>query len=93
MNAMQVILAQADMNLPLLAIWGLGLGAVGLALRLAPQMLWRKLGTVVALVGVILIGIWLPPLGDALSQVLFWLMAAVAVVASGAAVTSRSPPS
>jgi NADH-quinone oxidoreductase subunit J len=72
-------------------IWGIGLGAAGLALRLAPQVAWRKLGLVASLIGIALIGVALPPLGDVVPQILFWLMATLAVVASGAAVTSRSP--
>ena len=38
------------------------------------------LGVVAALVGVALIGVALPPLGDLLPQVLFWLMAALAAL-------------
>jgi NADH-quinone oxidoreductase subunit J len=71
--------------------WGIAVGAAGLALRLAPQAAWRKIGVIASLIGIALIGVALPPFGDVLPQVLFWLMAALAVVASGAAVTSRSP--
>ncbi|MCA9123076.1 MAG: NADH-quinone oxidoreductase subunit J [Planctomycetaceae bacterium] len=71
--------------------WGIGLGAVGLAFRLAPQAAWQRLGLIAGLIGIALIGFALPPLGAALPQALFWLMAALAVLASGSAVTSRSP--
>jgi NADH-quinone oxidoreductase subunit J len=71
--------------------WGIGLGAAGMALRLAPQAAWQKFGIFVGLIGAALIGVALPTLGDLLPQVLFWLMAGLAVVASAAAVTSRSP--
>ena len=91
MNETALLLAQTTLTLSSPMIWGIGFGAAGLALRLFPQAAWRKLGVVAALVGVALIGVALPPLGDLLPQVLFWLMAALAVLASGAAVTSRSP--
>jgi NADH-quinone oxidoreductase subunit J len=87
---MLLILAQ-DVGLPSPLIIGLGVGAAGLALRLAPQIPWRKLGTVLSGIGLLLIGIALPPIGDMLPQTLFLMMAAVAVVASGAAITSQSP--
>lgn len=91
MNVTFLLLAQTALTLSSPMIWGIGLGAAGLALRLAPQAAWRKLGLFASLIGIALIGIALPPLGDVLPQVLFWLMATLAVVASGAAVTSRSP--
>ena len=73
--------------------WGLLSGAVGLGLLLAPWTVWRRLGTFVGLVGVLLIGVALArsPIGDLMPQVLFYLMAAVAVIASAATITSRSP--
>lgn len=91
MNATALLLAQIALPINSPMIWGIGLGAAGLALRLAPQVAWQKFGFLIGLIGIALIGVALPPLGDALSQVLFWLMATIAVVASGAAVTSRSP--
>jgi NADH-quinone oxidoreductase subunit J len=89
-NVTALLLAQTALTLGSPMTWGIGLGAVGLALRLAPQAAWQKLGVTVGLVGIGLVGVALPPLGAALPQVLFWLMASLAVVASAAAVTSRS---
>lgn len=91
MNVTALLLAQTALTLDSPMTWGIGVGAAGLALRLAPQAVWRNLGVITSLIGIALIGVALPPLGDALPQVMFWLMAALAVVASGAAVTSRSP--
>jgi NADH-quinone oxidoreductase subunit J len=90
-NVLSLLLAQTALTLDSPMTWGIGLGAAALALRLAPQAAWQKLGTAIGLIGIGLIGVALPPLGDLLPQVLFWLMATLAIVASGAAVTSRSP--
>ena len=90
MNVTALLLAQTALTLSSPMTWGIAVGAAGLALRLAPQAAWRKFGVIASLIGIALIGVALPPLGEALSQVLFWLMAALAVFASGAAVTSRS---
>lgn len=90
MNVTSLLLAQTALTLSSPMIWGIGLGGAGLALRLAPQVAWQKLGIVAGLIGIALIGVALPPLGEMLPQVLFWLMAALAIAASGAAVTSRS---
>ncbi|MDA1051176.1 MAG: NADH-quinone oxidoreductase subunit J [Planctomycetota bacterium] len=90
MNVTALLLAQTALTLDSPMTWGIGLGAAGLALRLAPQAAWQKLGIIAGLIGIALIGVALPPLGDVLPQVLFWLMATLAVFASGAAVTSRS---
>jgi len=89
-NVTPLLLAQTAWTLGSPMAWGIGLGAAGLALRLAPQSAWQKLGIVASLIGIALIGMALPPLGDVMPQVLFWLMATLAIVASGAAVTSRS---
>jgi len=70
---------------------GLVLAAAGLAMRFAPQMGWRKLGSAVAVMGILLVGLWLPPLGPLLPQVLFWLMASVTLIGSGVSITARSP--
>ncbi len=91
MNVTALLLAQTALTLDSPMTWGIALGAAGLALRLAPQAAWQKFGIIAGLIGIALIGVALPPLGDALDQVLFWLMAALAIIASGAAVTSRSP--
>lgn len=91
MNVTALLLAQTALTLSSPMTWGIAVGAAGLALRLAPHAAWRKLGVIASLIGIALIGVTLPPLGEALPQLLFWLMAALAVVASGAAVTSRSP--
>lgn len=91
MNVMALLLAQTSLTISSPMTWGIGLGAAGLALRLAPQSASKKLGLFASLIGIALIGVALPSLGDALPQVLFWLMATLAIVASGAAVTSRSP--
>jgi NADH-quinone oxidoreductase subunit J len=90
-NVTALLLAQTALTLGSPMCWGIGLGAAGLALRLAPQVAWQKFGIVASLIGIALIGVALPPLGEVVPQVLFWLMAALAIVASGAAVTSRSP--
>ncbi|MBC8353232.1 MAG: NADH-quinone oxidoreductase subunit J [Planctomycetes bacterium] len=86
-----LLLAQVSLAFDSPMAWGIGLGFAGLALRLAPRVAWQKFGLFAGLIGIALIGVALPPLGDALPQVLFWLMAGLAVVASGAAVTARSP--
>ncbi len=92
MNGMALLLAQAGISLDAPMTWGIGLGAAGLVLRLAPQLAWQKFGILMGLIGLALVGVALPPLGnDMLQQVLFWLMSTLALVASGAAVTSRSP--
>ena len=91
MNVTALLLAQTVLAISSPMTWGIGVGTAGLALRLAPQVAWQKLGLLLALIGIALIGVALPPLGEALPQVLFWLMATLAVLASGAAVTSRSP--
>ena len=75
MNFAVLLLAQTALTLGSPLTWGIGLGAVGLAARLAPQAAWRKFGILVSLLAISLIGVALPPLGDALPQVLFWLMA------------------
>ncbi len=85
------LLAQFEVTWSALWVWGLGLGTLGLSLRLASQPSCQKLGLGASLVGMGLIGAGLPPLGDALAQVLFWVLAAVAIIAAGAAITSRSP--
>lgn len=101
MNVTALLLAQTALALNSPLTWGLGVGAAGLALRLAPQAAWQKFGIFAGMFGIALIGYALPPIaGEAgihsltpigLNQTLFWLMASLAVLASGAAVTSRSP--
>ena len=91
MNVTALLLAQTVLAISSPMTWGIGVGTAGLALRLAPQVAWQKLGLLLALIGIALIGVALPPLDAVLPQVLFWLMATLAVLASGAAVTSRSP--
>lgn len=91
MNVTALLLAQTALTISSPMTWGIGLAAAGLALRLAPQAAWKRLGLFAGLIGIALIGVALPPLGDALPQVLFWLLASLAVIASGAAATSRSP--
>jgi NADH-quinone oxidoreductase subunit J len=92
-NATFALLAQLSLDFGSILFWGLLTGAIGLGLRLAPRIVWRKLGTLVGLVGVALIGVALSlsPLDDVVAQVLFYLMAAIAVIASAATITSRSP--
>lgn len=71
--------------------WGLAAGAIGIVMRFGSRPALRKLGTVVGLVGLALLGIGLPTLGTLSADILFGLTGAVAVAGSAAAVTSRSP--
>jgi len=62
-----------------------------MAIRLASRAFVRRLGAIVGLIGLALIGIGLPSLEQTQGNVLFALVAAIAVIGSAAAVTSRSP--
>jgi NADH-quinone oxidoreductase subunit J len=88
---MAALFAQLSLDFTSLLFWGLAAGAIGLGMLLAPRMAWRRLGVGFGVVGVGLIGASLPGIGDAMPQVLFYLLAGIAVIASAATVTSRSP--
>jgi NADH-quinone oxidoreductase subunit J len=77
--------------------WGLAIAAIGLWLMLTPSRRGRFLGRVMGAVGLVVIAIALPSLNSlgTLSQwgeqIVFWLMAGVAVGCSAAAISVNNP--
>lgn len=92
MNAIEVWLDERSLTIASALFYtGLVLGGAGVSMRFAAGSAMRKLGSLVGIVGVALIGGSLPGFENGLATVVFGLMAAIAVIGSAAAVTSRSP--
>lgn len=71
---------------------GLMLAAVGFSIMLTGRRpVIRRLGEAAAGIGLIVLASGLPRLGDWPLQIMFWLMATVAVAGAAAAVAARSP--
>jgi NADH-quinone oxidoreductase subunit J len=71
--------------------WALLLGGLGLWMRLTLHgRIWRSLGGALGFVGVLLLAVSLPRVGEGLAQLCFWILAAITVIAAAVAVTSRS---
>lgn len=79
-------------------VWGLLLSAVGLWVAFAVQSnAARRAGELLGLLGLVVLAVAMPKLSALetweqwTEQILYWLMAAIAVICSAAAVVSRNP--
>jgi NADH-quinone oxidoreductase subunit J len=75
-----------------LLVWAVVLGGLGLWFRVAlldrPTALFSR---ILGLLSLVLLGFWLPRFGGWAEQVTFWLLASVAVLTAGTAISTRSP--
>ena len=86
----QATSARGFLDSPL--VWGLAIAALGFWLMIVTRRTWtRRLADLLGLLGLAVLAMAMPHLGDWSSQLVFWMMALVAVGGAAAAIASTKP--